>query len=161
MKGDDIEKQLDASIRRVQLTEEQRAGLHTGDSPVAMPIPGDGIPRAVIHPDRHWLRTFALALIPAIAVAVCAGFGTLLNRINAAQVEARTAIASAANAYAHVLALRAEVDALRVPPAAVDALCRERTQAIRDALLVLQRVGKVEFEAFPGMRWRSWTEDGR
>jgi hypothetical protein len=82
--------------------------------------------------------------------------GSVLSRMDGLRA------AHAANA-AQLRLVRAELELVRVrymtpeqPRTAVDQLCRDRVEALRDGIRVLQRVGKVELEDFPGMRWRSW-----
>lgn len=89
-------------------------------------------------------------------VVVCGALGHALHRIDDLRA------AHSANA-ATLRLTRAELELMRVrymspeqPRAAIDQLCRDRVEALRDGIRVLQRVGKVELEDFPGMRWRNW-----
>lgn len=94
----------------------------------------------------------------AFALAGTATTNLLLSRIDD--------LRAAHNANAAQLRLvRAELELVRVealahrdvkPDNAIDQLCRDRVEALRDGLRVLQRVGKVEISDWPGMAWRNW-----
>lgn len=106
---------------------------------------------------RSLYVTGAFLLLLAIG-----GGGSLLTSID----ELRAAHAANAANAAQLRLVQAELELARVNAIAhrdikpsniaVDQLCRDRVEAMRDGLRVLQRVGKVELEDFPGMRWRSW-----
>lgn len=152
------------TIHSVPLTAEQKEGLNVGPpatllpgpgQPIAMPIPGDGIPRAGVHGARApWLRW-----VVAVGVVAAIGVGTvnlLLNRIDAAN-------AYSARAYAHTKLLEVEVVRLRAQPAAetVDRVCRARISALRSAMQTWTRIGRAEFAEWPGTGWadaKLWAE---
>ena len=123
--------------------------------PVATLLPGPG--EARVHGSgARWLRTFALALVSAVLVAACMTVGILLHRIDAAEQWAHVARSEARLARAE--ARRSAIIHRDLKPAndpRVEVLER-RTTALRGAILVLVRTGKVSLVGDPGGDWTLW-----